>query len=206
MRIPKFQKRYKVVWEFYFEVRRKTTKTYENVTKKVALGWVRELLKVSITSNVRVTDYEGNWAKYEPNRTENCWQDRETIFEAYRAAYGDKWKKELSSLGDSKLENAPLFVKANIDHIVAKRQMLMAISCIEAGEKTDTSLYVVAGLKVSRVIARYHALKDGDCYSTEPLPSLSEFQKRLIKSVGLWHEYLDKPVPEQQHLELGGSP
>lgn len=202
MRIPKLQKRYKVVWEFYYEATRKTTKTYENVTREIGLAWVRELLKLSITSNVRITDYEGHWSAFEPNRTETCWHDRETIFEAYRAVYGDRWSKELRQLGDSKLENAPLFVKANVDFIVAKKQLIKAIDCITAGEKTNPSLYIVEGLQVHRVITRYAALKRGDYHSTQPLPALSEVQKRLVKSVGMWHEYLDKDVPQMQLTDL----
>ena len=198
MRIPPLQKRYKVIWEYYYSTTRKTEKTYEHVTKEIAREWVKTLLKLPITNNIRVTDYEGQWVQFVPPESVTTGRARENVFEAARAAYGDRSDKVLRSLGDSKLENAPLFVKANVDFIVAKKQLNKAIDCITAGEMTNPSVYVVEGIPVYRVIARYAALKRGDYHSTQPLPALSEFQKRLVKSVGMWHEYLDKDVPQMQ--------
>ena len=120
MKTPKLAKRYKVFWTYYVSTVRTHHKTFEHLAKDDALKWAKKLLAHPITSWVQITDYEGNYKRFDNQTTMELLRKRDQFFDNLTERFGGgeegkaKSVKYLKAKGDSAIIALPVPVRACI--------------------------------------------------------------------------------------------
>lgn len=192
MRVPKFERLYKVVWEYYYNFRRKHQKTFEYLKRDVMIEWVANLKQVPVTSKISVYDYEGHCKDFVLRMTETGMQERAKFLTKVKDAFGDESDKFMKGLGDNRVQDLPLSMQANLNYLADRKMLETYIDILDSGESTNTSLYVVAGIPVWRVMQYLSDIRKGERNGVPEDLRLTDYQVRLLKAVGLWSPLLLK--------------
>ena len=183
MKVPKLEKLYKVIWEYYYNYRRKHQKTFEYIKRDVMLNWVAELRKIPLTSKISVFDYDGHCKEFVLSLSDELMEQRMQLLKRVENVFGDESDKFMKSLGDNRKQDLPLGVQANLDYLADKRLLERYVDILESGEATNTSLYVVAGIPIYRVMKYYYEIKDGERTGVPAEFKLNEYQCRLLRGI-----------------------
>lgn len=192
MKVPKLEKLYKVQWEYYYNFRRKHQKTFEYVSRQVMIDWVAELRKLPVTSKISVFDYEGHCKDFVLTVSDEVMKQRSNLLSKVAEVMGDDADKFMKSLGDSRKQDLPLSIQANLDYLNDRRTLDKYIGILLSGEATDTSLYVVAGIPVWQVMCYCAEIERGERSSVPADFTLTEYQCRLLRGVKMWSPVLLK--------------
>lgn len=192
MRMPNLEKRYKVIWEYYFNSRRKHQKTFEYISREQAISLVEQLRKFPVTSKVSVGDYHGHYKDFVLRLSDSMMKERQQLLDKVAAVMGDDADKFMKSLGDSRAEDLPLAIRTNLEYLNDRRTLEKYIGVLLSGEATDTSLYVVAGIPVWRVMMYCAEVERGERVSVPADFKLTEYQCRLLRGVKMWTPVLLK--------------
>ena len=137
MKVPKLEKRYKVYWTYYVSTICQWGKTFEHLDRKTARMLVNKLLWHPITSYVSVSDYEGNWKRFDNQTTMEVLRKRDAFFKKLQEEFGggeeglEKSKAFLRRQGDWAITALPVQVRAWIMTMKKKKSMEKAAKLLE---------------------------------------------------------------------------
>ena len=197
MKVPKLEKLYKVIWEYYYNCRRKHQKTFEYVKRDVMIDWVAELRKIPVTSKISVFDYDGHCKEFVLSSSDELMKQRMQWLKRVDDVFGDEADKFMRSLGDSRKQDLPLGIQANLDYLADKRLLERYVKILDGGEAVNPSLYVVAGVPLFKVMRYYSEIRNGERSGVPADFKLTEYQCRLLRGVGLWTPELLKREEEK---------
>ena len=139
MKVPELEKRYKVFWTYYVSTINTHHKTFEHLNRQQALAWVKKLMAHAITASVHITDYEGNFKRWEMETTTEVLRKRERFFDKLREDFGggeegqQKAVKFLKNQGDWALTALPVQVRAFILSMRKKKHQERQATLFEEG-------------------------------------------------------------------------
>ena len=158
----------------------------------MALSLTKQLMKLPVTSKISVSDYDGHHKDFVLLSSDEMMSERLALLKKVADVMGDDADKFMKSLGDSRQQDLPLSIQANLDYLNDRRTLDKYIGLLMSGEATDPSLYVVAGIPVWRVMQYCAEIERGERVSVPADFKLTEYQCRLLRGVKMWTPVLLK--------------